>query len=138
MDPATIAKRYLKTWLIVDVIVVLPQWGAYILLAMDYPSALPAMTLLAWRARGLRLVNKSFKLMVDLKQLTEGSNSIELCGAANIACCVMILFLWCHMAACGWYYWGATGWVILADVADKSLIIKYLLSLQYAMAQMQG
>merc|ERR1711971_657053 len=58
----------------------------------------------------------------------------------NIMACLVILLGWCHTVACVWYFvgTGAHGWVMLRGLSHREVVLRYLVSLNWVIGQLQG
>lgn len=132
-----IAWRYVKTWLVPDMLVVLPEWVA---LVMD--SSSPALR--AIRAlRALRLVRLA-KMESVLQNQLKRINSLMLLNCIRLAQWLLCLLLLIHWLACGWYWIGKSsghGWFeqAFADADNHDIVLHgYLMALHWSIANFHG
>jgi len=103
MEPRKIVKRYLKTWFVVDLVVLVPDW-VFTIIASDANSEAVAIRLtrvvrLARVVRLLRLV----RLKRLFEQIEDALDSEYYSVLFNIFKMMLLLFTVNHVIACGWF-----------------------------------
>ncbi|CAJ1419530.1 unnamed protein product [Effrenium voratum] len=145
MDPHLIAKRYLKTWCIVDFVVLGPDWVFTIIAtdstneAMADLSKMPRIVRLARVVRLLRLV----RLKRLFEQIEDALDSEYYSVLFNIFKMMLLLFTVNHVIACGWYALadayrlepGANTWMETWNMEHYDWVHLYLVSLHWSLTQ---
>lgn len=105
MEPKKIVYRYLRTWCIVDLVVLVPDW-VFTIIASDSSSTavadfskMPRVVRLARVVRLLRLV----RLKRLFEQIEDALDSEYYSVLFNIFKMMLLLFTVNHVIACGWY-----------------------------------
>merc|ERR1712232_1060109 len=88
--------------------------------------------------RFARMMGKFGKVFQLVRRALARTNSVALIAVSKVGGSVLLMSLWCHVNACCWYYVGRHGWVAQMNIRTTTLLNRYLLSLSYAMAQLQG
>lgn len=140
MDAAAVARKYARTWLPVDVMLVSIDWIA---LAFEGSRGQHEGTNVLWILRLLRLVRvvrlgKMSRTALVLQEVMQGwAVNVQFSVAMNI----IRLLLLNHMIACAW--WGfshiggrADGWSTKYGVEEEDRLYGYLTSLHWAIAQL--
>jgi len=137
-----IARQYLRTWFLVDVFVVLPQWGIYIFWGRENSPY-------AQHSTSLKLLKsvRTVRLMRLAKVMTLVKHALERCNNYYIQTVLHILGLmggvasWVHVTGCGWWAIGAAqegGWVHVQDLLYVPFTYKYAISMCWSVTQLQG
>lgn len=138
MEPRKIAKCYIKSWFFVDVLVVSLSFVQFCSSSMT-SFASPGMLVKLTRAtRTIRMFSKLGKIVQQISQFFDNINSPGLLAVCNVGGCLLLTMLWCHTAACGWYYIGKGLWTADNGLHETDLVTKYLASLNFAIGQLQG
>eukprot|EP00403_Amphidinium_massartii_P043582 CAMPEP_0178455536 /NCGR_PEP_ID=MMETSP0689_2-20121128/45964_1 /TAXON_ID=160604 /ORGANISM="Amphidinium massartii, Strain CS-259" /LENGTH=880 /DNA_ID=CAMNT_0020081583 /DNA_START=236 /DNA_END=2878 /DNA_ORIENTATION=- len=141
MDPKRIARRYAKTWLLIDLLVVVPEW-VFTLAVTDSGGARFVALIRIWRLfRTTRLLRVP-RLRWIVSVLTElAQTNFQLLGiSASIIKMMVKVFMLCHYIGCIWYLLGSSteddragSWVRSLDHEDWNVL--YLKSVHWALAQ---
>jgi len=143
-DNWQIVRNYLKTWFMVDVIVVFPEWGAKFLPVSDDAAeagGLGKFAKIARIARILRMLRllKMKKLMETLMDRIESEYSFILFNLIHMLSFVLVLN---HVIACVWYLIGRltrsaglTNWIDSYQDPDEDIAFQYATSLHWSLTQ---
>jgi len=140
-----IALQYLRTWFVLDLIIVSADWGELVLgLSGGQQYARMGKASRVIRAvRMLRLL-RMFRMWQVATGFTERLQSEKLSITLNMVKIVLATLAWSHVTACVWYGIGAMDpdtprcWVNEFEVKDRSLSYRYLTSLHWSLAQFTG
>lgn len=137
MQPAAIAKRYVRTWLLFDVLIVLPEWAALLANTVVAPVTILRVVRLVRFLRLLR-VAKVQRIWHDVMSRINSpalSMVLRLCvRIAAIACSL-------HILACCWHYLGTTslnGWIDASLARSETLSFRYAVALNFVCAMIHG
>jgi len=137
-----IAKHYARTWLVLDLVMVLPEW-IWFLTNLGARSGLSSLRFLkAIRAvRLLRLLKLETRFREQLKRV----NSVSNLNWMSLFQMVVGLLVFNHIFACAWYSLGKhseAGWLRLhlqhSGEEGDPLINGYLLALHWSLTQFHG
>eukprot|EP00929_Paragymnodinium_shiwhaense_P017837 TRINITY_DN12762_c0_g1_i3.p1 TRINITY_DN12762_c0_g1~~TRINITY_DN12762_c0_g1_i3.p1 ORF type:complete len:791 (-),score=112.70 TRINITY_DN12762_c0_g1_i3:367-2739(-) len=142
MDWRDIWSQYVRTWLVVDIMLILPDLIFSIAGAASRNSWGLLRTLRG--ARTLRLLRfvamlrlmKVDRLVKDLKTRLNSTSLLVCIPIARLICGVLML---CHILAASWYFVGkqsASGWIYAEGIDSKDLADKYLSTLQWSLARL--
>mmetsp|Transcript_126703 Transcript_126703/g.370232 ORF Transcript_126703/g.370232 Transcript_126703/m.370232 type:complete len:862 (+) Transcript_126703:47-2632(+) len=144
-DLRQIAMQYAKSWLVMDLLVVLPLWVIEIVdvASNDGGSVIstrsPTMVFKYFRfLRILRLVRIA-KFEHYLQEALAAVNSSALLLSVGIVKLMSVMIILNHLNACIWYAIGRYlpgGWVEMYD--DTDIGYRYLTSMHWAITQFQG
>merc|ERR1719277_2137023 len=144
-DSRLIVRNYVRTWLPVDMVVVVPEWA--MMLVLGGPDAgsrnlgLGKFAKIARVARVLRLVRllKMKKLLNLLADRIENEYTFILFQLTQLLCFVLVLN---HVIACSWYVVGRltrdagiTNWVDVGQVNGTKTVYLYATSLHWSLTQ---
>jgi hypothetical protein len=149
MRPGRVARRYVMTWLPMDLSVVLTDWGEVALTGFQgggfqrFGSAL----------RGLRMF-RTVRLIRLIKApeitgfLNDSIRSEHIMLIMSIFKVIMIMLGVAHISACLWYgigrpdWWGRTGnaktWIVVNEIRELPEAQRYLASFHWSLAQFAG
>jgi len=141
-----IAKAYLKTWCVLDVVIVLVDWLELIWgvstgqTYMRMGKASRAIRL----ARLIRLLRVS-RIFSVATSLAESMQSERATIAIELSKPLFAVLGWSHFTACLWYGLGAYGreaampnWIDDTQIHDRSFAYTYLTSAHWAISQFTG
>lgn len=139
MSPKRILLNYLKTWFIIDIIVLTPDWVSTVLSYSDADAVKILRTLrLARSIRLLRLV----KLKRVFEMVNDSFNSEYSSLVFSICKMMIVLFSVCHVIACLWFGLArvnedtATGsWASSEGAFQWAWTEQYVISLHWALTQ---
>mmetsp|Transcript_153113 Transcript_153113/g.293223 ORF Transcript_153113/g.293223 Transcript_153113/m.293223 type:complete len:862 (-) Transcript_153113:33-2618(-) len=138
-----IARRYILSWLLLDILIVGIDWFEVLMLEAGSMSA--ARLVKSSRAiRILRLVRllRLFRMQTVLHQLAEGINSETLLVVLDIIKMIVLIMGMAHLLGCIWYSIGAgdhpTTWVKEYGFERLSLSYRYTTSLHWSLSQLTG
>lgn len=140
MRGSRIARRYLRTWFALDLLIVVPEWFSLI---SGSGSAI-GDTMKGFRAlRSLRFLRLLRLVKVEriIKDLEARINSNYFLLTIGIAKLISGLVIVNHLFACLWYGLGAStgnGWVSHAETEDQPLAYRYLTSMHWSLTQFHG
>lgn len=142
MRPLKIVRHYMRTWLIIDLLVVGADWmevfwssGGGLSLARVGKASRTLRIL-----RMLRLV-RFVRLMQIVNILQEHIRSEKVVLLADILKIVSVLLFLSHILACVWYGVGNSqpvSWVIENNMRQKSVSYRYLTALHWSLSQFTG
>lgn len=146
-----VAYRYARSWLILDIAVVLLVWMEVTTDGLRHASVIKGLrgsrgTLRILRAvrllRLLRMETKSQYLLRSLSFLVRSEGLMIVLGIVKIMCILGVLM---HIIACFWYAVGVmgvedsnTGWLVTNELQTASLGYKYVTSFHWSLAQFTG
>lgn len=130
-DLRQIARIYLMSWFVFDVMVIGPTWVE--LLSSSGGSALRFIRIL----RFFRLIRLA-KFALLLSEALKSINSPSLILCISLMKLVFYLACLCHLSACCWYIVGKSdhGWT--HEFRDRDTQYMYLTSLHWVITQFQG
>eukprot|EP00930_Biecheleria_cincta_P019513 TRINITY_DN1486_c0_g1_i1.p1 TRINITY_DN1486_c0_g1~~TRINITY_DN1486_c0_g1_i1.p1 ORF type:complete len:707 (+),score=111.12 TRINITY_DN1486_c0_g1_i1:53-2173(+) len=148
MSPRKIIMNYLKTWFVVDMICLVPDWIVTVLtLAMEegpnsesnklYPQMARAVKISRWLRMGRLLrLKKSWSKVDDLLASEWGSVVADICKM------LLLLLINTHFVACLWYYVGTESqqrnepsWIDTAYYTNASWGDQYAVAFHWAITQ---
>jgi len=132
-----IAHQYLTTWFFFDLICTVPLW--IVIFEEDDESKFTSAFRLAKMLRYARLIRLAkFKHLLDA--LLSRINSITALLAARSFNELLFLALWVHVSGSMWYFLGTydDGWVFDHGFAGATPSYRYLVSIHWSAAQLQG
>jgi len=129
-----VAKRYAKSWMTFDVVVVLSEWIPVLVTPTAAESS--ALRLLRF-ARILRFLKmeKAFEIFGSV------CNSWMALWTNLVARQCLYLAAGIHLAACGWFWAGSRspdGWVARENADRTDVDYRYLTSVHWAVSQLHG
>jgi len=137
MRLSRIARRYLRTWLAVDLIVVIMDWVLIFVKGVAFLRLEKAKRLLRI-IRTVRIV-RSVKMTVKLAQLLESFRSEGVRILLNIGALALYILTLNHYFACGWFYVGTVSdttdnWVA-KHIDGGSVTLQYVTALHWSFTQ---
>lgn len=136
VDLRAIARRYLTSWFLFDITLVIVQWMT--LLRGD-PATNRAMVARYIRSARYARLLRFVKLEQLLSGVLERINSVPLTLACRIALYLVGIALWVHVSGCVWHALGMSsqeGWVMTREPMDFP--VNYFVAVQWAGSQLQG
>lgn len=138
-DWAGIAQRYARSWLFLDLLMVLPEW---VCMALDSGRAGFALLRILKMFRAMRLL-RMIKMESVLRRQLKRVNSESLLHVIQLLKLIFAFLMLNHLIACSWYFIGHTmadGWLEMWVVAKSSSSIgeAYLLALHWSITQFHG
>ena len=147
LKPSLIARKYLRTWLLMDLGLVSMDYAVVALGTLqdsEEGSALRVSRMLRTLrfVRTLRLL-RLMKLKRVLQDIQDQINSEFFSICFSILKIVLCLVIANHVVACLWYAVGTsveatpsfTSWVLYHEVAGKPLVYRYMTSLHWSLTQ---
>jgi len=143
MVPHMILSNYLKTWFIVDVCVLAPDW-TFTIMAMSSTSDKSAGAGSGFRLlRILRLIRmirlvRLLKLRKLLQNINEIIDSEYLSILSNIVKMILCLLAINHMIACAWFWLATTSdvsWISEHGFVDEKWAYQYATSFHWSLTQ---
>jgi len=137
MDVKRIMRQYAQTWLLLDLLIMLPEWLMLIINSHGTStSAVHSLTLLRI-VRVVRFVRllRLVKAKHVLESIEGWMDSQLLLLTVTVVKLTAGLFFIVHFFACAWYAIGVSelgGWVTDADVESKPFVYRYVTSFQWA------
>eukprot|EP00931_Biecheleriopsis_adriatica_P047023 TRINITY_DN27079_c0_g1_i1.p1 TRINITY_DN27079_c0_g1~~TRINITY_DN27079_c0_g1_i1.p1 ORF type:complete len:785 (+),score=126.74 TRINITY_DN27079_c0_g1_i1:38-2356(+) len=135
------SKKYLKSWFLIDVIIVTFD---FIALKGYYDSSLAGALRISKGARGLRILRalrllRAVKLMSLLQYASDGVHSELGLVVFKILKLLASVCLASHFLGCGWYWVGSTdssgrNWVTNASLEDAPSAYQYAISLHWSLS----
>jgi len=145
MEPKPILIHYLKTWFVVDLCVVGPDW-VVTLIAMSQQGdgdgrASTTRLLRIFRIfRTIRLL-RATKLKRVIRQINDQIESEVVFLAVHVAMLMIAILFFNHLCAGIWYFIGDLhmqdgdyNWIQAGDVADRTLGYRYIASLNWSLS----
>lgn len=132
-----IAKQYLTSWLLPDVLMVAPEFAVWLLGSKRGG--------IAW-VRGLRAI-RCFRILRMMKmervmhKLLRRVNSLSILSLVRLAWMLSGFLFLNHIIACGWYYLGnatSDSWFEASGTSDMTLWETYWVSLHWSITQFHG
>jgi len=136
-----IARHYATTWLVLDLLMVLPEF-AFLLIPGNRRSPMTFLRPLKV-IRGLRLL-RVVKIEALLREQLKRINSVSAMMSVNLLQLVFIFLMLNHVIACGWFAIGkakGNGWFqaeIVSKDVDSNLMATYLIALHWSITQFHG
>lgn len=137
LNLAEIAMKYARSWLFMDLLMVLPEWLAIALSSSRAGFALLRILKFFRALRLLRLVKFESIIQKQLRRI----NSENLLHLFHLLRLIFSFLILNHLTACCWYYIGRTtgdGWFVYVDENSLSLSESYLLALHWSITQFHG
>jgi len=139
-DIKIILKRYAKTWLAMDLVIVLSDWSEVI-----FSSGGVAMLSFARTTRIIRIVRllRLVRMQEIMANVTERIQSETLGPLLQVSKVLIVLLAVSHFTGCLWWAVGAretseSTWVQVQGYATQGLDAQYLASLHWALSQFSG
>lgn len=133
--------RYMKTWLILDIIIVGSDWGSFILTSMGGAGSLGRFTRVFRGVRAVRLLRLA-RMREVIDKITERVQSDKLQFAFSLIKQTLLIVVTSHFIACCWWGVGTIStegtWVAKAGYNVQALDSQYLVSLHWALSQFSG
>lgn len=135
-----IAQQYSRSWLFLDIVMVLPEW---IWLALDRSKGGFALLRVLKTFRALRLI-RMVKMQSILQRQLKRVNSEILYHAMHLLQLVFAFVILNHFIACTWYYIThrtGSGWLeqeVLIESTDADIAEAYLLAYHWSITQFHG
>lgn len=139
-----IVKHYLRSWFLVDLFVVMPEWLT-VFLGDDNPvNALAGVGKIFKSIRVIRVLRllrlpKTQRLIEHLYDMSKGEYTFLLLDVAQLIAFVMVFN---HLIACAWYGIGEnrredglTSWITAGNFESESKTYLYLTSLHWSLSQ---
>lgn len=141
MRPKKVAQKYIQTWFVLDIVLVLMEWvGLFVsLLAHASVMRVTRITRIIRVARLLRLT----KIPNVWKLIEDQINSNLLHLFFNVVKTIVVFLIFVHAITCAWYAIGtasSSGWTTYDEAArhDDSFIFWYFASSRWVLAQVNG
>mmetsp|Transcript_46871 Transcript_46871/g.111557 ORF Transcript_46871/g.111557 Transcript_46871/m.111557 type:complete len:853 (+) Transcript_46871:60-2618(+) len=147
MKPTGILLHYAKKWLLIDLIVVVPDWvfSTISVHSSETDNGKFVKLLRLWRLfRTIRLL-RALRLRWILDVLTDMLQTEFLGLSINIFKMMCVMFLVCHYLGCIWYLIGKmtehsndagiSSWLLLPEFLEAEWQMLYLTSVHWALAQ---
>lgn len=130
---AKIARQYARSWLVLDLVMVVPEW---VLVSLDSSRAGFSVLRVVKLFRAVRLL-RMLKVASILQKQLQRFNSQGLLFASQLARLICSFLFLNHLVACCWYFIGSTadsGWL------DERVIVwdGYLMALHWSISQFHG
>ncbi|CAK8992558.1 unnamed protein product [Durusdinium trenchii] len=138
-DLRTILKRYAKTWLAMDLLIVCSDWSEVI-----FSSGGTSMLTLARSTRIIRIVRllRLVRMQEIIANVTERIQSEALGPVVQVTKVTVVLLTISHFTGCLWFAIGnrdsSDTWVAKAELATAGVDAQYLASLHWALTQFSG
>lgn len=135
-----ILKRYCKSWLALDILIVGSDWSGVVLSS----SGGMEVTRLARVSRVFRVVRllRLVRMQEVIANITERIQSDKMILLLQILKLLIFLIGSCHVTACGWWGVGdiASGrsWIKQYGYRDQDVGLQYLVSLHWSLSQFSG
>lgn len=135
-----ILKRYIKTWLVMDLFIVGSDWVSLIVSSNGMEvSKLARIFRIVRVIRLLRLV----RMQEIIANIMERAQSEQIIYLMHLLKLLIIMAAVCHFIACGWWGIGARtsgsdSWATVYAFRDNTIEDQYLVSLQWALSQFAG
>jgi len=147
MRPSRIAKNYLQTWLMLDLVIVATDWFFIAMqLQQRYTPAGGAKSLRMFRSirmvRSVKLLSvlRFSKASMAMDLLRQSLRSPAMQTFVQVVEALIVILTVNHIICCMWYYIGTYDqdpitWVRVAGIEGRSTFYLYLTSLHWAMTQ---
>jgi len=139
-DLKTILKRYAKTWLGMDLLIVCSDWSEVI-----FSSGGTSMITLARSTRIIRIVRllRLVRMQEIMANVTERIQSEALGPVVQVSKVTIVLMTISHFTGCLWFAIGArdtsdSTWVQVGGYTTQGVEAQYLASLHWALTQFSG
>lgn len=145
MRISRIAWRYIRTWLLLDLVIVSGSW-----LELFWAEGGAEYARMGKASRSLRFLRmlrllRMFRLWHTMAGLAERLQDEKLSIMTHVGKIVVCIVGWSHVTACVWYGLGAAAviegepsWVSVHHMADRDLAYRYFTSLHWSLAQFSG
>jgi len=142
MKPRLIIWHYLRTWFLLDLIVICPDWAFTLVAAISGTSEGNRRSKLTGALRSFR-VSRMLRL-VKVKRLisliTDRINSEKIFIMAKIFILILFVLVVTHFLAAMWYVMGdlnpdGVNWIDSHDLRDRSLGDRYSISYHWCLSQ---
>lgn len=143
MEPKVVALAYLRSWFLMDLILVSFDWLA---MSTAHPQADQMdedAYRVVWALRLLRLfrIVRLGKMSRTAMSMKEAMHSWATSVQYSIFLNIFLLMLVLHMIACGWWAFGHTwgnadGWSVKYEIEGTSLLYSYTTCLHWAISQL--
>lgn len=145
MEPKVVAMAYLRSWFLMDLILVSFDWLA---MSTAHPHSQTDQMdedayRVVWALRLLRLfrIVRLGKMSRTAMNMKEAMHSWATSVQYSIFMNIFLLMLMLHMIACGWWAFGHTwgnadGWSVKYEVEGTSLLYSYTTCLHWAISQL--
>lgn len=139
MSPKAIARKYMMSWFVFDLALVIPEWVNY---TLSDGSSRVAGSFKGLRVmRGARLFRLA-KLTYLIDMALDYVNDATVVTAVHISLYVLAIVGWVHLSGCVWFLVGTgegpSGWVDQHDLTFDTPLSQYFRSIQWASVQFQG
>lgn len=146
-DRSQIIKHYLRTWFILDLLIVGPDWFISISTQFDDQndeSDISGMGRLIRAARSVRLLRllrllKLRSIIASVQEMIESEHAFTLLGLFKLLLCILVLN---HVIACIWYLIGSLSmkggvynWLEKAGTNGTDAVYSYTTSLHWSLTQ---
>lgn len=145
MRPAPIAKKYIRSWLVIDAMVVSVDWLELILSNASEGLGIARIGKTSRIFRILRMIRllRLAKVGEIVQLLSERFPSERIVIFADVLKLIMIMLGVGHFLACIWYAIGKSGpehqnWLVEFGFAEETLDYRYIMSLRWALSQFAG
>lgn len=133
-----IAQKYVKSWFLMDVLMVLPEW---VCLALDSSRSGFALMRILKSFRAIRLL-RMVKMESILQRQLARVNSEGLLHAVHLVQLIFAFLVLNHFTACSWYFIGhvtGSGWFEEHNITEsKDIRDTYLIALHWSITQFHG
>jgi len=133
------AHHYARTWLLFDIMVLIPEYTPLFLDSSSSSSNVKAFKVVRFM-RFLKLLRLA-KMERFLREALEVINSLYLLICVSITKLMVGLVLFNHVIACIWFWIGESdnqGWVHQMEVEEATILYRYLTSIHWSLTQFQG
>jgi hypothetical protein len=142
LKPRLIVLRYMKTWLLLDVIVVGPDWAFILLNAAGSSSDASQSGKFVRVLRTLRIARivRVVKLQRFIQKIRDHIDSEKMFIAVNISKLVLFVLTVTHFLAAMWYAVGnldadGVNWIDSHDIRDQTAGARYAISYHWSLTQ---
>jgi len=142
-DVRFILKRYLKTWLALDIFIVVSDWMELIAAGAGGAGAFGRLSRSFRIVRVVRLL-RLVRMREVMEQITERVQSDKLSFMLSILKLSVFIISMAHILGCIWWGIGTNeeesvnSWVVAARYHNASLDAQYLASLHWSLSQFSG
>eukprot|EP00927_Polykrikos_kofoidii_P034818 TRINITY_DN2944_c0_g1_i9.p1 TRINITY_DN2944_c0_g1~~TRINITY_DN2944_c0_g1_i9.p1 ORF type:complete len:849 (-),score=104.23 TRINITY_DN2944_c0_g1_i9:351-2582(-) len=138
-----VLERYLRTWFLFDVLVLIPEWVLIVIGSGDGSSPLSLAralksTRLSRLARFLRLL-RIMKASQVFREFENRINRNSVLLSFNVMKMMLGVTVLIHVLACAWYHVGKQsddGWVHQNNIHTEAMGSRYLFAFQFSMARL--
>eukprot|EP00930_Biecheleria_cincta_P025666 TRINITY_DN18230_c0_g1_i3.p1 TRINITY_DN18230_c0_g1~~TRINITY_DN18230_c0_g1_i3.p1 ORF type:complete len:701 (+),score=107.39 TRINITY_DN18230_c0_g1_i3:91-2193(+) len=141
MNFARTSRRYLKTWCLFDIIIIVLD---FISVVGYIDSDVAGVLRLQKGLRGLRILRaarllRAAKVVSLLRRLSDMVNSEFGLFLLNTGKMILVVLFINHYLGCGWYWIGTldyeSGWIALSSLERHSDVYRYITSLHWSLTQ---